>query len=60
MKWIKKNLSSIILVLIFIIGLTGGLLLLASALFLTAWNLYEGEKAGDASDKVVERLTYEI
>lgn len=40
--------------------MTGGLLLLASALFLTAWNLYEGEKAGDASDKVVERLTYEI
>ena len=35
-------------------------MLLAAALFLTVWNLYEGEKAGDASDKVVERLACEI
>ncbi len=42
------------------IWMTGGLLLLAAALFLTAWNLYEGEQAGDASDEVVERLTDEI
>lgn len=40
--------------------MTVGLLLLAAALFLTVYNLYEGKKAGNSADKVAESLVSEI
>ena len=42
------------------IWMTGGLLLLAAALFLTAYNLYDGKRAGLATDKVVASLVSEM
>lgn len=42
------------------IWMTGGLLLLAAALFLTAYNLYDGKRAGLATDKVAASLVSEM